>query len=37
MKVTLIKMLGKIMLIVLLVFLLMYLSTEDIPYLYAGF
>ncbi len=37
MKVMLIKMLGKIMLIVLLVFLLMYVSTEDIPYLYAGF
>jgi len=37
MKVTLIKMLGKIMLIVLLVFLLMYESAEDIPYLYAGF
>ena len=37
MKVMLIKMLGKIMLIVLLAFLLMYVSTEDIPYLYAGF
>lgn len=37
MKVLLIKVLSKIMLIVLLVFLLMYVSTEDIPYLYAGF
>jgi hypothetical protein len=37
MKVLLIKVLSKIMLIVLLVFLLMYVSAEDIPYLYAGF
>ncbi len=37
MKVWLIKIISKVILIALLVFLLMYVSSEDIPYLYAGF